>query len=70
MSAMLSIGVPKETVTAARQAVMAILAAKVEPDVHKEALITFRTICEVSNATVQHCTFTGNGGKRARTSKK
>jgi len=56
---MLVIGVPKETVIAARQAVMEILKCKdAEEKTKRAALVTFREICNVDHTTVTDCSFT------------
>lgn len=57
-TAMLTIGVSKETVVAARQAVMEILKCKDADQLTKQtALQVFRDVCEVRNVNVTGCSF-------------
>lgn len=57
-TAMLTIGVPKETVVAARQAIMEILKCKdAEQRTKRVALQVFKEVCEVRNVTVTNCIF-------------
>ena len=60
MTAMLHIGVSRETVQAARAAILDIIKATKDRDaVAVEALETLRSVCNVSGTTVQNCQFTG-----------
>ncbi len=59
MKNLLSIGVEKTTVLAARQTIMAILNSKVEDKTKREALHTLTKITSVNNTVVSGCNFSG-----------
>ncbi|KKL49698.1 hypothetical protein LCGC14_2312930 [marine sediment metagenome] len=57
MKNLLSIGVEKSTVLAARQTIMAILNSKAEEATKREALRTLTKITAVNNTTISGCNF-------------
>lgn len=50
------VGASKETVVAAREAILDILNAQVENKTIRVALTAFVTVCEVKNTTIEGCT--------------
>lgn len=56
-----SIGANKESIAEARKAINDILRSKVADSVQLAALEALRTLCQVTGATVQDCTFNGGG---------
>jgi len=64
MNAMLILGATKESVTAARGAIIDIIEVpNVDSEVKIKALDVLSTLCAVNNATVQNCNFTGQHKK-------
>ena len=69
MENMLHIGAKKETIVEAKRALLELLATKADPQPLTKAVEVFGNICQVTNTTVQYCTFTEKGVRRGRRTK-
>jgi hypothetical protein len=60
MDTMIQVGASVDAIKEARAIIMEILRMDKSDDLLREALITFRTICNVNNTTISNCTLTNN----------
>lgn len=59
MDSMVHVGVGKDTVTEARQAIVDIISCKdADQSVRMKALEVFQSVCKVENTTITGCHFT------------